>query len=386
MTRATRLAVALLAVTGLVLGATPRLARAEPPNPKATPVYVLLIQTDDADDQAEALTQAMRTRVRQAAGWSLLESQQSFETLAIALKCPPRPDAPCLQRIADQLHADHYVWGSMGKKKAGEVRAELHLWGRGRGDVDASESFSDNLKEASDPSVQQIAARLFGTLTGGIGGGTLVIHAGTGGGAVLVDGVEKAALDGGVARVDVGSGPHTIAVRVPGFEAPLQQATVAAGAEQELSFTLAPAAPVPPETHSSFPLRKVATYTTLVAGGGLLIAGGVEGIVWLNQYNTQKSQLKNVPPTISNVCVDEVNPSAVNSCQRSKSALTTSTLGWVFGAVGAALAGTGVYLLASDSGSSDSGHEPPPPVGKPRIHVVPEVGTRSGGVDLSVSF
>jgi hypothetical protein len=386
MTRATRLAVALLAVSVSALGSTPRLARAEPPNPKATPVYVLLIQTDDSDDQAEALTQALRTRVRQAAGWSLLESQQSFETLAIALKCPPRPDAPCLQRIADQLHADHYVWGSMSKKKAGEVRAELHLWGRGRGDVDAGESYTDNLKEANDPSLQQIAARLFGTLTGGIGGGTLVVHAGTGGGAVLVDGVEKAALDGGVARVDVGSGPHTIAVRVPGFEAPLQQATVPAGAEQELTFTLAPAAPVAPESHSSFPLRKVATYSTLVAGAGLLITGGVEGLVWLNQYNTQKSQLKNVPPNITNVCVDEVNPSAVSSCQRSKSALTTSTLAWVFGAVGAVLAGTGVYLLATDSGPSDSGAPPPPPVGKPRIQVVPEMGVRSGVVDLSLTF
>jgi hypothetical protein len=386
MTRATRLALALLAATSLALGSAPRPARAEPPNPKATPVYVLLIQTDDADDQAEALTQALRTRVRQAAGWSLLESQQSFETLAIALKCPPRPDAPCLQRIADQLHADHYVWGSMSKKKSGEVKAELHLWGRGRGDVDAGESYTDNLKEASDPSLQQIAARLFGTLTGGIGGGTLVVHAGTGGGAVLVDGVEKAALDGGVARVDLGSGPHAIAVRVPGFEAPLQQATVAAGAEQELTFTLAPATPAAPESHSSFPLRKVATYTTLVAGGGLLIAGGVEGLVWLNQYNTQKSQLKNVPPNITNVCVDEVNPSAVNTCQRSKSALTTSTLGWVFGAVGAALAGTGLYLLATDSGPSDSGSPPPPPVGKPRLQVVPEMGMKSGAVDVSLSF
>jgi hypothetical protein len=385
MTRATRLALALLAASAF--GSAPRLARAEPPNPKATPVYVLSIQTDDADDQAEALTQALRSRVRQAAGWSLLESQQSFETLAIALKCPPKPDAPCLQRIADQLHADHYVWGSMGKKKAGEVKAELHLWSRGKGDVDAGEAFTDNLKEASDPSLQQIAARLFGTLTGGIGGGTLVIHAGTGGGAVMVDGVEKAVLDGGVAHVDVGSGPHTIAVRVPGFEAPLQQATVAAGAELEMSFTLARAPSVGAETsHSSFPLRKVATYSALVAGGGLLIAGGVEGLQWLSDKNTSKTDRLNVPPNISDVCATEINPSAVDACHKSKDALTVSTLAWVFTGVGAVLVGTGVYMLASDGGSSESGHEPPPPVGKPKLQVVPAIGTRGGAVDLRVTF
>src|SRR6516164_8095028 len=86
-------------------------ARAEPPNGRATPVYILTLWTDDSDDQADALTQALRSRVRQASGWSLLETNQSFETLSIALKCPSKPDPPCLQRIGDQLHADHYVWG-----------------------------------------------------------------------------------------------------------------------------------------------------------------------------------------------------------------------------------------------------------------------------------
>ena len=84
---------------------------------------MLSLWTDDADDQADALTQALRSRVRQAQGWSLLETPQSFETLAIALKCPPKPDAPCLQRIGDQLHADHYVWGTMARKKGRPARS-----------------------------------------------------------------------------------------------------------------------------------------------------------------------------------------------------------------------------------------------------------------------
>src|ERR1700679_4037287 len=130
MTRATRFAFALLAAAAFA--PTSRTAHAEPPNAKATPVYVLSIWTDDADDQADALTQALRSRVRQAQGWSLLETPQSFETLAIALKCPPKPDAACLQRIGDQLHSDHYIWGMMGRRKTpGEVTADMHLWSRG---------------------------------------------------------------------------------------------------------------------------------------------------------------------------------------------------------------------------------------------------------------
>ncbi|MGD0524874.1 MAG: hypothetical protein ABSE49_07015, partial [Polyangiaceae bacterium] len=110
MTRAARVAFGLIAAAA-AMGSVGT-AHAEPPNARATPVYVLSIWTDDADDQADALTQALRSRVRQAQGWSLLETSQSFETLSIALKCPPKPDAACLQRIGDQLHADHYVWGT----------------------------------------------------------------------------------------------------------------------------------------------------------------------------------------------------------------------------------------------------------------------------------
>ena len=53
-------------------------------NSKATPIYVLSVWTNDADDQADALTAALRSRVRQLPGWSLAETTQSFETLAIA--------------------------------------------------------------------------------------------------------------------------------------------------------------------------------------------------------------------------------------------------------------------------------------------------------------
>src|SRR3984957_13820263 len=233
MIRATRFAFAFLAAAAI--GAAGRTAHAEPPNAKATPVYVLSIWTDDADDQADALTQALRSRVRQSQGWSLLETSQSFETLSIALKCPPKPDAGCLQRIADQLHADHFVWGTLSKGGAGQVKALVHLWTRGKSEVEANSTYSDNLKDPSDESLHTIATTLFGSLSGSGAGGTVVVHAGNGGGDVLVDGSPKGALENGVARVDVTAGPHSIGVRVPGFDAPLQNAVVAVGSDQDLT-------------------------------------------------------------------------------------------------------------------------------------------------------
>ena len=135
-------------------------ARAEAPSAKATPVYVLSIWTEDADDQADALTQALRSRVQQVAGWSLLQASQSFETFAIALKCPPKPDPACLQRIGDQLKADHYVWGTMDKKRGppSEVNVDLHLWARGKPDANAHESYADSLKDPNDETLRATAA------------------------------------------------------------------------------------------------------------------------------------------------------------------------------------------------------------------------------------
>jgi hypothetical protein len=387
MTRAHRFALGLLAATAL--GAIARPARAEPPSTKATPVYVLSIWTEDADDQADALTQALRSRVRQAQGWSLLETNQSFETLAIALKCPTKPDPPCLQRIADQLHADHYVWGVMSRKKgAGEVNADVHLWSRGRLESEATEAYSDNLKDASDESLKQIAARLLGRLTGGVAGGTLVIHAGNGGGAVIVDGVEKATLEGGVARVDVGTGPHTIAVRVPGFASSSQQASVGAGAEQEVNFglTLAPQAPHETTARAPFPSRKVIAYSAIIVGAGLLIASGVEAAAWVNDNNASKNDRLQVPSTYTDVCAAEVNAAAQDACHKGKDAVTVSTLAWVLGGAGAALAGTGLVLLMTDPGTRESARDAAAPAQRRRVEVLPSVGARGGTVDLRLTF
>ncbi|HEY6463702.1 MAG TPA: PEGA domain-containing protein [Polyangiaceae bacterium] len=382
------LGVALLAA--LALGTAARTARAEPPNAKATPVYVLSLWTDDSDDQADALTQALRSRVRQAQGWSLLETPQSFETLSIALKCPAKPDPPCLQRIADQLHADHYMWGTMARKKgAGEVSADLHLWSRGKGDNEATEVYSDNLKDASDESLRQIAAQVFAKVTGGSVAGTLVVHAGSGGGTVLVDGTEKATLTNGVARVDLPGGSHTVTVRVQGFDASTQQASVPAGQEQEMTFSLTQASAAPePAAHGTFPTRKVVAYGAIVVGAGLLVGSGVETAAWINDSNTSKSDRANVNPSINDVCASEINASAVDACKRSKDAVTVSTLGWVFGGAGLALVGTGIVLLVTGHGSGDSGHDAGTTArsNKPQVDVLPMVGTRSGVVDLRVTF
>jgi hypothetical protein len=382
-----RACLTLLAVAAFVVASRP--ARAEPPSARTVPVYVLSLWTDDADDQADALTQALRSRVRQAQGWSLLESPQSFETLAIALKCPNKPDAPCLQRIGDQIHADHYVWGTMAKKKGGgEVTADVHLWSRGKGEVDASETFTDNLKDASDEALRQIAGRLFGRLVGTGPAGTVIVRAGTGGGSVLIDGSEKAQLEGGVTHIDIPGGEHTIRVRVPGFEPTSQQAMVVVGQEHELTFTLTTAPPPPVETapRSSFPTRTVLGVGAIVAGVGLLVASGVEAAAWQSDNNQSKQDRAQVPSSVTDVCTTQVNSYAYDACRKSQDALTVSKLAWVFGGAGVALLGTGVIVLVTGPAGKPAPKDTGSTATKPSVAVTPAVGPRSGFVDLRVTF
>ena len=327
MTRAISVGAALLCVLGLVV--VPRAARAESASTRAVPVYVLSIWTDDADDQAESLTQALRWSVRQAAGWSLLESSQSFETLIIALKCPQRPDPACLLRIGDQLKADHYVWGTMDKKRVarGEVNAEVHMWARGKPDAMARETYSDSQKDPSSDSLRSIASGLFAKLTGAPAGGP--------------------------------SGERTVG--------PVQPAPSA-------------------ESEHGFPVRTAVAYSVIAVGVGFLVASGIETALWIDDENRSTQDRKSVPNTVTDVCAETTDPHAVDACAKSKDAVNSSTLAWVFAGAGAVLAGTGIWLVATEHPSGEPHGGEMSAAQKPKIDLVPSLGARAGAVALRVTF
>src|SRR5262245_5030052 len=113
----------------------PHEVRAAEPGPDALPITVLSIKTLDADDQAEALTKALRNGVRGLPGWSLKDDDFSFEVLTLRLKCAEPPDAECQKRLADAMTVDRFIWGVLKKKKNDEstVVGEVNFWVRGRG-------------------------------------------------------------------------------------------------------------------------------------------------------------------------------------------------------------------------------------------------------------
>jgi hypothetical protein len=321
-------------------------AQAEPPAAKAGAVYVLSIWTEDSDDQAEALTRALRWRVRQAPGWSLLETNQSFETLAIALKCPPKPDPACLLRIGDQLKTDHYVWGTMDKKKGpagptgptGEVSAVVHLWTRGRPSAEARETFSDSLRDSSDDSLRAIASEFFGQLTG------------------------------------AGSSTATAA------------STVVEEPEASSRAPSQPARASATESEQRFSTRTALAYSALALGVGFLAAGGVEAANWIGDKNASSDDRKVISASVTDVCADRMDAAAIDACNKSHDAVTASTLAWIFAGVGAALVGTGVWLITTDHPSTDAGSRETSRAPKPPIALLPSFGPGAGSIDVRATF
>lgn len=328
MSRAIRLGAPLLPVLALLLAGPSALA--ESAGPTAVPVYVLTIWTEDADDQAESLTQALRWSVRQTRGWSLLDSSQSFETLAIALKCPARPDPACLLRIGDQLKADHYVWGTMDRKRAprGHVNADLHMWARDKPDAAAAQTYSDSLKDPADGALRAIASELFDKL------------------ASSVRSTGPSAASGG-------------------------------GATAQRAESAEP-------THE-FPLRTAVAYSAIAIGAGLLVASGIEAALWVGDDNSSTQDRKQVPSTVTDVCADQLSLQAQDACSKSKDAVNASTLAWVFAGGGAAFAVAGIWLLATEHPSTES-RDPASASRAPRVELLPALQAKSGSLALLLKF
>ncbi|WP_437599198.1 PEGA domain-containing protein [Sorangium sp. So ce590] len=191
-------------------------ARAAEPSPAALPITVVALRTDDAYDQAGALTQALRSAVKETPGWSVGEGDFSLEVLTLSLQCEDVPDAGCQTRIADQIKSDRYLWGVLHKSDT-NVEGALHLWTRGKPVRSVPVKHSANLTEANDEPLRKIAADAVAALTGGQPEGSLRVRTGAAQASVLIDGKPAGNVQNGEATFTVTAGPHRVRVKSSGY-------------------------------------------------------------------------------------------------------------------------------------------------------------------------
>lgn len=377
----------LFAVIALmVLVAAPRAARADQSGGHTVPVAVLAFDSEDAEDQADAFTGALRSRIRAAQGWSLIETAQSLGMLTAALKCPSRPPPDCQQRIGEQLKSERYIWGYVSKgPQSGQVTAEVHLYQRGKPDTVIKENYADNLKDQNDDTLRKIAAHVLERLGGQAVGVVIVKGPADMNGEVIVDGDKKVPMTAGNARLELAPGSHSIEVVPASGTAPTKRTIlITAGKESVVDVAGAAVASTEPAApEKPFPTRKVV--------GGVMIAGGVGlGVLAVQQFLFWNELQDRGDDYARRVPKDEApcEGSDVDFCNTDKRARTASAVAIAAGSVGAVLIGAGVYFAflsgdsTSEKGTSAAKNTPP----KPKTRFAPSFGPQGGGFALSGTF
>ena len=375
-----KLEIRLFVLLMLTVLALPRIARADQPGAHTVPVAVLAFDSEDSEEQADAVTGAVRSRIRAAPGWSLIETTQSLGMLTASMKCPTRPPPECQQRIAEQIRTERYIWGFVMKGPTqGQVTAEIHLYQKGKADTVLKESYADNLKDSNDDTLRKIATRIVERL-GGAAVGVVIIKSTEQTGEIVVDGEKHVALAQGTARVELAAGGHSIELAPAGGPAVKRNVLVTAGRETVVEFTPQGAAE-PPAEGSPARTRKIIGGISMGVGANLGAVAIYEAFHW----NSLQSDGEDYARRLDKPGVPGTECRTYDSqCQRIDSdAKVASGLAWTLGGVGAVGLGVGAFLFFTDPGSSEPNRAEAP---KPKTRVLPQVGGNSGGVMVLGSF
>jgi hypothetical protein len=380
-----RAAFGALLCAGVGLG-DPGTAAAADPGPDTLPIHVIALQTTtDADDQAEALTKALRSAIRAMPGWSLGEGDNSLEVLVLKLQCAEPPDATCQSRIGDVIKSDRYVWGILNKKdKTDNVLGELNYWVRGQGTNKHTVEYSANLTEPNDDALKKVAMDAITGLTGGPPKGQLHVKAGNVNGQLFVDGQPIGPLTNGEGTFAVPSGQRKITIKAAGFSDAETTTVVKPTGTVDVALN-----PIPLDDSKPVDMRKVGGFIGLGAGVALGAVGAVSGVMVMGAQDTLNPYRPRVA-TGDNICntgfalKDDAVPLSAEETSKVTEACNQSFFGplqFVFYGLGALVAGTGVYLLMT-SGTSSA------PAAKPATGwtFAPSAGPTGGGLQARYTF
>jgi len=331
------------------------LARADAPGPNALPIQVIAIRSDDAEDQADALTAALRNRVRALRGFSLGDGDYALEVLTLGLKCGETPDDSCQIKIGNQIRADRFVWGSVRRSKnVKQVVAELHLWTRGRPSTKTEFTFSDNLTAPGDDGLRRLVDEAL---------------------SVLLERKAPAA-SGSAAPASRAAAPRAA---MPASSGPPPSASTDTPADSADEGSAS--------ARSS--LHNTLGWTG-VAVGGALIGAGIYSVIRVNSIESEDKvehyrrgfapdvdACERAEAGVTSRIAGAATPGEMQDfCSSAK---TFQALEFVFFGLGALSAGAGIYFLATDSGTSTAR-------ARSYFSVTPPLGRSGGRIQVGFRF
>jgi hypothetical protein len=320
---------------------------ADPPGKGVLPVHVVAIRSEGSYDQADALTAAIRSRVRALRGYSLGDGDFALEVLMLGLKCGDVADEGCQTRIGNQIHADRYVWGTVEHAPANkQVVAELHLWVRGQSPASTRLTYSDNLTSPGDESLHRL----------------------------VDDALKKLLGSAGIAERPAMAPPRAKAVPGPVSAVSTTGPIGAAAVGSEVSS------------------RRIVGWSG-VGLGSFFFAAGLYSLVrvhdvanndqyslYLSGFHSNVNACDQARAKVSVTTRGAATPTEMRDLCSELS--TFETLELVFFGAAAISAGTGIFLLATDSNARPPAAAAPPP----RVQVAGSAGPGGADVQLRVRF
>jgi hypothetical protein len=347
-------------------------------------IGVVDVRSYDAPEQARAVSSVIRQDLGGAAtaGFQL-------DSLFAELACSAGPDSACLDRIANRLQTELFVWGYARRVAPGQVMFELHLFARGEPERYTELTLSDVLTDPSNaPLRRSVHTALTGLVTRG-GAATIRLRAGNSSGQVLLDGHPATDLRNGQAVMSLRAGEHRIEVRLPDHLAAERTLFVQPGSVTDLLLEPPPSASTDSEPGTSVNWRK--TGGLIALGAGAVFTGlGVWSTTQVKAINDDQGfqEYRMSVAATGDVC-DAANAGLVASSSSAASPSRVSDLcasgtryerlGIVFYGSALVSVGAGIYLLAT----SPSG----PPARSPQAwQLVPSFGKEGGRLEARVRF
>lgn len=263
-----KILVSLALASGVFAAVAP--ASAAQPGPDALPITVLGVKSDDALDQAEALTSALKTAVLHSKGWSLGDaSGKSVEEVALQLKPPCKEPQSCEAAIADFIKADRFIWTVLkfNDAKNQTVVGQVYMFVRGKGTRTAEVKYAAAMTDATDDHLVAVAGEALDKVTGGPPQGGVKVATGGVAGQLYMDEKPLGPLPAEGGTFQVTAGDHNVTVKAPGYQDASTPVHVAPLATVDAIVTMVPAAKEKPVDG-----RMVGGFVSLAVGAGL---GGV---------------------------------------------------------------------------------------------------------------
>jgi hypothetical protein len=381
---------------------------------KKKPLHVLIVQSEDAYAQAQALTDALRRAVLLSDEYTPAEGEFSLEVLTLALGCSEPPDENCLTQIAAKIKSHQFVWGIM-ERQGKKLVVRMRMWQRGSNGSEVVARYGpgqdqDRLTEVAvkllarlsgEPSQSSLAEAAAESADPEPGSekepqGDLVIYAGNVDGQIVIDGRARGKIKNGFAKLALPAGEHEVLIRAAGYYEAIEEVSVEPRRRAEVTLN--------PELRN----RSRSRSSTEQAGGssgagwaaigfgGLLVAGGAYSAIKVKSINEDPefTNYRAQFPTSQNACREAERgserpgtASAGEIARMCEQARTYEALQYLFFGLGGVAIGTGAVILLSGGGASS---EPPERdhARRPKIKAEPRVavGRTSAEVALHLEF